>query len=267
MPLPVVWSEREYPHYRDCVFSAWLDVLVFAGFTNYPLGIYTNAEREAFERAGSHIAETATTMAQASENSTNRYNLDLHPLDVSLSSALTRIGTGIILFGRNGNLPSGDSWRRWDPSFSGIHAVSVFPLGNGKSRVLDPEAPMGFQGDEVSNTKILKWASGVGDARYARENEFQSTFLGFHITVHKGVYTVYHPERYTHALKEKRTVTFSRTSGAPVWHGVPGFWEVAKGGLYSWYFVNGHSGLAFETEKVYRLGNGKIIYQPVSPGS
>lgn len=268
MSLPVVWSEREYPHYRDCAFSMALDLLVFSGFTNFPLGIYSTAEREAFERAGSHVAETGTSIAQVHENLKNRYSLDFPALDVPIDKALTHIGTGLGLFGINGNLPQGDSWRRWDPSFTGIHAVSVYPLGNGVSRVLDPEAPMGFQGDIVSNTKILRWHSGRSEAIVAKENQFQKQFLGYRLYVHSGRYQFWEVERYIHTLKNPWSIPFSRDSGAPVWHGIPGFWEVAKGALKGRYIVYGRSGTnPWEISAVYRLGNGKIIYIPVNPAS
>ena len=265
MSIPVVWSEREYPHYRDCVFSAWLDVLVYAGFKEFPLGIYSNDEREQLERAGSHIPETATTMAQASENSINRYHINFRAPDVPLSTALTRVGTGIILFGRNGNLPAGDSWRRWDPTFDGIHSVSIFPLGNGYSQVLDPEAWMGFPGDKVPNSKILKWASGVGDWMWARENEFQRKFLGWRCDVGPGIVTFYKVERYTHKLYAPRFPKWDHVSHAPVAHGIPGFWMITQGGLTGYYLVYGHSGIAFKIDGVYRLGNGSLSYVPVDP--
>jgi hypothetical protein len=271
MASVLVWSEREYPSYRDCVQSAGLMALVYAGWIHFPLGRYSNPEREALERASPlHTPESATTMAALEDEIRRRYGLPLgtlHSNIESLEKLLTRNGSGLVMFGINGNLPVSDPWRRWDTQFTGMHAVFIRCSEKpGYSRVFDPEAPMEYPGDLVANTKILTWSQHAGDVRVIGTDELADRFIGFRLSVTPGTYTLYHVKRdAAHTLYDPKSVTFG-TSGAPVWHGIPGHWETAKGELLGYYWVAGHSG-PFTINRLTRLANGKTQSLAVNPAS
>lgn len=190
----VVWSERDEPYgdhaWRDCTYSSYLMGLVFAGYTAFPKGIYTVAEREQFERSDSRPNETGANLLNTDEAARNRYKHVLPTIQEPLVDALDRVGTLIVGQGVNGRLPS--MQRRWDPSFAGGHAAAIIPIGGGKSRWLDPLASWMFAGDIVPNSVVLKWAAGVGSARIAKVDAFAPPppkLPTFHVA--PGVYTTY----------------------------------------------------------------------------
>jgi nucleoid-associated protein YgaU len=169
----VVWSERDDPRaghrWKDCTYCTYLMALIFGGRTSFPKGIYTADEREAFESSDSRPDETGANLGNADEAAGRRYGPRFvlkAPTD-ELTIALTRVGTALVLQGDNGRLPAGDPWRRWDPHFDGDHALLGIPLGNGKVRILDPEAPWRFAGDVVPIEKVLNWAFQPA-SKYAR---------------------------------------------------------------------------------------------------
>lgn len=172
---PKVWSERGELHatgWKDCVYSSGLMALIYGGFTVFPLGIYTDKEREALERSDDQPDETWSTDDILAVAVQRRYGLTLRPLDIELDPALDRIGTALVLIGVNGRLPAGHTLRRWDPGFIGGHAVTVIPKGAGKVLWLDPEAPMGYAGDTTDTATVLRWANGRASTRVVREGEF-----------------------------------------------------------------------------------------------
>jgi hypothetical protein len=173
-----VWSEAQPGRpLTDCVYSAGLMALDFAGWNRWPEGHHTIAERNALERSQTMFARNAGSNFAALDQATRkRYGVALHLVSGALAEALNRPGTMLALGGVNGRLLTTDAWRRWDRAFDSFHAVAVIPLGNGMSRVLDPLAPMGFVGDVVPNSKVLTWANGpsAADARLARAGEFRA---------------------------------------------------------------------------------------------
>jgi hypothetical protein len=171
----LVWSERVEPGgggYKDCTYSSALSLLVFAGKKSFPLGIYTVAEREALERSDDQPDETGASQVDITTACKRRYRVTLRTVPTSLATALTKVGTGLTVAGRNGNLPAGHTLRRWQPGFIGGHCVCIIPLGNGRSRWLDPLAPNKYAGDIVNNSTILQWAyGGSANMRYLNEDE------------------------------------------------------------------------------------------------
>jgi hypothetical protein len=169
----VVWSEREDDspdrRLRDCTYASYLMALVYGGWTEFPRGIYTPEEREAFESSDSRPDETGSNLGNADEASRNRFGFELEPLDVSLEMALREPGYAIVVQGENRNLPLGHPLRRWQPTFADGHCVTVVTTP-GKIRWLDPLAAMKYPGEWVLASTVLQWAYGTAYARRIREN-------------------------------------------------------------------------------------------------
>lgn len=192
----VVWSERDEPfgdhRWRDCTYSSYLMALAFGGLTAFKLGIYTAAEREAFERSDSRPDETGSNLNNTDEAATKRYGPKyklVAPTD-NLAIALTKVGTALVVQGVNSRLST--YLRRWDASFTGNHCVCVIPVGGGKSRWLDPLATWKYEGDIVDNIDILKWAFGQQYTRVVKADVFAPpapVIPTFHAG--PGVYTTY----------------------------------------------------------------------------
>lgn len=176
MAKVVVWSERDEAvgkGWHDCTYSSALMALVYGGFTKFPLGIYTAAEREALERSDNQPDETGASQVDITVAVKRRYGVSLRTVPEPLAVALTKVGRAITLAGSNGNLPKGHALRRWDPGFTGGHSITVVTLGGGKVLWLDPEAPWKHSGDVVPIQIVLKWAwGGISNMRYILENEF-----------------------------------------------------------------------------------------------
>lgn len=146
--------------------------VVFGGFTAFPLGIYTVAEREALERSDSQPDEVGASEFDITEAVRNRYKLALRVPTASLGTSLNTAGIAMTVGGSNGRFPAGHFLRRWDPGFAGLHEVCVIPLGGGRSLWLDPLAPWRYAGDIVNNTTVLSWAFGGTSYRYVKQDEF-----------------------------------------------------------------------------------------------
>lgn len=165
MPRPQVWSEREQnpaaPGWHDCWVSGALMTLFYGGFDRFPLGRYSDAEREALERSQTVVApETGGNNVATLAAVNKRYGVTFkHLTDHSASSlqvALGHVGWGMSLAGMNSHFPVGA--RVWDAAYKGAHQVCIIPLGGGAVLWLDPEAPMGYAGDRISATAVLAWA-------------------------------------------------------------------------------------------------------------
>lgn len=162
MTTPLVWSERPEPNapgLRDCTYSAGLTGLVFGGFTKFPLGIYTVAEREALERSDAQPNETGASASDLVVAVKKRYGIEwsIQPAS-NMAKWHAREDVGWIIGGRNGNLPAGHTLRRWDPGFIGGHRVFIVPTGNGTHVTwFDPEAPMKYPGDLTDWATVSKW--------------------------------------------------------------------------------------------------------------
>jgi hypothetical protein len=165
-----VWSEVDpaLTSYTDCTYCSVLMVIVASGFTAFPLGAYTHAERNAF-RGG----DTRLNFGGPVDRALARYSVNVvSPTPYSqsgLQAALAARGNAFAVAGRTANFPAGHPIRRWDPTFSGFHAVCVIPFGNGQVLWLDPLAPMGFVGDVIPAsdvTNVFALGNYPNDARY-----------------------------------------------------------------------------------------------------
>ena len=193
----VVWSERDEPYgahrWRDCTYSSYLMGLVFGGRTTFARGIYTVAEREAFERSDSRPDETGSNLLNTDEAAGKRYGTPfvlkapnlLHPTSLGL------VGTALVMQGENGKLPARHPLRRWDPLFDGPHAWCVIPIGNGQVRVLDPLAPWRYEGDVTDIGTVIRWAYNPVFSRVVKADQFAPKVPTHTFHAAPGVYTTY----------------------------------------------------------------------------
>jgi len=207
MPTPVVWSERPEPNatgLKDCTYSAGLMGLVHGGKVDYALGIYSVAEREALERSDDQPNETGASLDDLVLAIKRRYGIALTKIGVEfMADRHGRTDLAFIIQGVNGNLPAGHPQRRWDPTFTGGHCVTVIPTGNGTHvRWLDPLAPNKFAGDTVAWTTVMKWIGNMPSQ----------------ITVRMGAYAPPAPKVYTQAEMDAVTAQLAacRTALAKV---------------------------------------------------
>lgn len=178
MTLPKVWTEREPGTWTDCTYSAVLMVLVYAGKTEYPLGIYTGAERNALESSDDRPDGQGATFRDTDVAVRRRYGVTMHsPAGGRINTAglrqlLQAPGRAYALAGLNAKLPR--SATNWDTGFAGAHAVCVIPNGKGGVLWLDPLAPAGFAGQTVPVEEVLTWAAALNgdshDPRFMTEN-------------------------------------------------------------------------------------------------
>lgn len=92
MTAVTVWSERDEPNaagWRDCSYAAALMALVAGGFSAFPEGIYTVAEREALERSDDKPDEIGAGAEDITTAVQRRYGLTLRTTDQPLSELLT----------------------------------------------------------------------------------------------------------------------------------------------------------------------------------
>lgn len=179
MTMPLVWSERvESPGVtglHDCTEASALMVLVAAGFTRFPLGIYTPDERNALDAVSDRPANTGDTLPDIDRAVERRYGVQMHKLPVTTTAALAaelaKPGRAYLLTGQLKFYPPGDPLRRWDPLYEGGHAVCVVPLGEGTVRWLDPLAPNRFAGDTITPQAAAQFAWTDWEARYLALDE------------------------------------------------------------------------------------------------
>jgi hypothetical protein len=173
-----VWTEREsdpnHPGWHDCTYCSVLMCLVYAGFTKFPKGVYTAAEREAFESSDDRPDETGASLNDTDVAAKRRYGLTLHQLPdrtkATLKAWLNKPGLAFAIEGTNANLAT--ALRHWDPTFTGGHCVCVVTRGDGKVLWLDPEAPDGYAGDVVDIDTVIAFAYEPTWVRYTVLNEF-----------------------------------------------------------------------------------------------
>jgi hypothetical protein len=186
--MPVVWSERPEPNsagLKDCTYSAGLQALVHGGKVAYALGIYTVAEREALERSDDQPNETGASLDDLIVAVKRRYGIEWTKSRVELlAQHHARVDLAFVIQGVNGNLPAGHPQRRFDPTYTGGHCVTIIPTGDGTHvKWLDPLAPNKFAGDTVLWTTVMKWIGNMPSQ----------------ITVRKDAYAPPAPKVYTQA--------------------------------------------------------------------
>lgn len=271
--MPVtVWSEREQnplaPGWHDCWLSSGLMVLVAAGFTDFPAGAYTDAEREALERSQTIFPpEVGGNFDAFNQATQRRYGVQLHTIAdgsaAGLRAELSKPGRAFDVAGLNANLRS--DLRGWDPTFAGNHSVTVIPRGGGLVDWLDPEAPMGSPAVTIDVETVMRWAFIPSDARYLAIGELGATFVDYRVHVAAGQYAFWWIPGGSSVPTRRRLVGFSRSSWAPAGHTVPGYWQVSAGDLRGWYLIAGRSLRPFTAERRMRLPGGAVNSISVDP--
>jgi hypothetical protein len=173
----LVWSERPEPNatgLKDCTYSAGLQGLVFGGFTKFPLGVYTVAEREALERSDDQPNETGASLDDLIVAVKRRYGITWSKSRVALMLELhARSDLAFIIQGSPGNLAAGHTLRRYDPPFTGGHCVTITPTGDGTHvKWYDPLAPMKSGGDVTTWATVTKWIGTYASIIAVRSNVY-----------------------------------------------------------------------------------------------
>jgi hypothetical protein len=177
----LVWSETTGDKlWRDCTFSAYAMAMQFGGFTNFPLGNNTAAERNAF--AGNY--SNGATLSQADAQAKARYGVALKPISGSLSTALTKPNTALVVTGNYNRLSPASvlggnvlHWNNYKVDAKGNlpdvnHAVTVLVNPDGSLTWLDPTAPNNSNGIPVSVAEVLTFSGGNSSgARVVAKNE------------------------------------------------------------------------------------------------
>lgn len=184
------WSEREtnpqHPGWHDCWVAARLSELSAAGFDAFPLGAYTDPEREAAERAQTRVApEGPGDMLAGDAFLANRYGVVDHS-SADLPGLLARPGLAVAAIGVNARLVA--RLRHWDPVFSGTHMATIATGTGGRHTFLDPEGPMGYPGEAITSAEVLAWWAG-GAVRFLAIGELSMTTV---------LLTAYTPARLAH---------------------------------------------------------------------
>lgn len=163
MSKPLVWSERESGDWEACVPASYLIGLVYGGVRNFPLGIYSQAEREALELVPDEPQDYATTDARALA----RYGVQLRKLSTgSIADAVTRVGIGLVCTGYGGLLIATEA---------SIHSLFYLPTSSTAGLVFDPLAPNQSAGVAISAAQVVAWTAGragPNQVREVREDEF-----------------------------------------------------------------------------------------------
>lgn len=182
MATPRVWSERvESPGvtgWHDCAYSAALMVLVGAGKTNFPLGIYTPDERNELERYDTRPDNTGATNADVLMAVHRRYGIELKRQELTTESLtaelLRRKGRIYSIAGSFRFLPIGHKLRRHQWDFIGGHQITYMPDGKGWGLWLDPLAENRYVGDIVDVDTVAQFAWENWVALYLNEDQLAS---------------------------------------------------------------------------------------------
>lgn len=175
MTTPLVWSERVEPAggpLRDCAYSAGLTALVFGGFTAFPLGIWTVAEREALERSDDQPNETGASLTDVQTAVFRRYGLTVKVNAGGLAGLLATPGLALVVTGSLGNLPTTSKLRTWQPGYVQGHGITAITRGDGTVLWLDPLATNKYPGVTATTSDVLAFARGFGGSITVRRDQF-----------------------------------------------------------------------------------------------
>src|SRR5262245_25384168 len=134
--MPRVWSERRTPPPLDqCTECAYLMALLYGGFRNFPEGAYTQAERDALDAATPpEPPGGGSTFDLIDAGAAKRYGLTLDRITngsrAVLRRTLERPNMALAIAGSLGSLPKGHRLRRWQPDFTGGHAICIVTKGD-----------------------------------------------------------------------------------------------------------------------------------------
>jgi hypothetical protein len=172
-------SERETEHrwpdgrlddakWEDCRFDAAVEWLRAMGRDIPP----THAEAEAIRAAAGLQPTGGSRHEDLVRGVMRRYGFAI-PSQVEGAEALLAAmppGTCAIVDGSLGNFVYGHRLRRWQPGFTGGHAVYVEHTADDVWLWCDPLAPVGYQPDRVSATEVraFAWRGVVGKVAYTQ---------------------------------------------------------------------------------------------------
>lgn len=179
MPNPRVWSElKDGPHLNDCTYCANLMVLVAAGKTAFPLGIYTEAERDKLETFDTNPDDIGANHGFTDAAILARYGVKMHRLfgltPTKMREELSRAGRAYAIAGECNKRPKNIGL----PACGGPHDVCIVPQGDGTVLWLDPMDPMRHAGRTATVDDVLNYAffpTGGNDARYLKIGELEET--------------------------------------------------------------------------------------------
>lgn len=173
-----VWSERlPTPGWDQCTESAYLMALLYGGFRDFPLGAYSNEERNALDNATPPDPATGgSTFDLLDKGAAKRYGVTLHRIPAGdkagLRAQLSIPHQALAIAGSLGHFPAGHRLRRWQPSYTGGHAICLVTLPDDMLLWLDPLAPMRTEPDRVPIGAGMTFAWYPSDARITRDLAF-----------------------------------------------------------------------------------------------
>jgi len=160
------WTEQHETTSRwyDCGWSSALTALVYAGFTQFPEGIYTLAERDALVSGSAKEPGGDSTIAEVVASIKSRYGIVMTTISkqTDVYTALNTPGKALIVQGESSFLPTS-----LQNGFQGAHTLAVIPLGNGKVAEFDPLLPMNSAPTIVSTDVIKSFFDGLSGAQAA----------------------------------------------------------------------------------------------------
>lgn len=247
----------------DCVPASGLMLVNKITHNKYPASV---AEREALQAAMPDPTPDAkpgtedegATNTQLAGGIMTRYGIPLAPSTgwPAIATILTKTNMGVVILGRYPELPAYIRNQGNQPSFTGLHDLYAQADGLGGVTVGDPLASRFIQGIPIADLRAYAESTGYP---FLAGTEQVAKLVGYRLVIpHAGTWTFYRVMRWTHALYGAKPVYFSRASGAPVWHGAPGFWHIYAGALKDYYAVYGHT-QAFSIVGVYSDGSLKPV--------
>jgi len=141
----LVWSERNEindptGHVHDCAYCSIVVCLIHGGFTRFPLGAYTIAEREALERSDSRPDEEGATPSEIDEAILNRYGMVAHrpSSTATIRGVLTTPNLCVSVGGTPADAPAGSPIRKFLGAFQFGHRIAY---QTSERLLFDPMAP------------------------------------------------------------------------------------------------------------------------------
>jgi hypothetical protein len=172
-------SERELAHtwpdgqlddarWEDCVWCSFVEWLNDT-YRDVP---DTLAYAEKWRDASGLSPTGGSTFANV-QTALNKFgiNITLEPRYYTYFMPRLKPGYAGVAMGDMGNFPAGHRLRRWSPDFTGIHAVYIARLPDGRLWWCDPLAPAGtYQGETVTEAEVKTYmgSTWMGVARPLR---------------------------------------------------------------------------------------------------
>ena len=175
-PPPLLSEDTGVPPWTGCTFCSAVMMASYGGIS-LPLGV-TTAEHYALVRAAGKVpGHEAALLSDVQKGYAVRYGVQAHLFQGSIADLKALGDVYALVQGNYADLPP--HYRRWDPSFTGIHAAGYMPP---IAWWQDPlarqrEIMAGFNGESMAMGVLDAYALGYGGsihALYLRANEFSS---------------------------------------------------------------------------------------------